>query len=258
MRAVQSQLTFVGADEGEPVPERYRSAWDCFQAWDVRLLGEQILDPVEQARWARAVFLGGLPYMWRKASVIRELVYDRLELRRGDRVLLLGESLEPCGFVQDVRARVGPQGEIGVVEILEEARQAYLTRRTGSGGQIATWRFAYTRNVPDGYFDCVAVLQGVQHADDWRAVGGELLRVMRSGRRIVLAEITFGPGFRRALQADLHVEYLFEKLFERMGWKVDEFPYYSPEDLLAAFDGLVEAPETFAWKNVELFWGRKA
>ncbi len=233
------------------------SAWDCFQPWDVKLCGEVILDKAEQTRWSRAIFLGGLPYMWRKAQVIRDLIYDRLDLRRGDKVLILGESLEPCGFVQEVRDRVGPDGEIRTIEIVEEARDAYLRGVRGSGGQLATWRYSYTSDVPDGYFDCVAVLQGVQHADDWRATGRELLRVMKSGRRIVLAEIAFGPPFLMKLQSDMHIEYVFHKLFARIGWRIEDFPYYSPEDLLKAFDGLVANPQTFSWKGIELFWGEK-
>lgn len=238
--------------------EKRESAWDHLQPWDVKLCGEVILDKDEQTRWSRAVFLGGgLPYMWKKAEVIRNLIYDRLSLRRGDKVFLLGEALEPSGFAPEMRERIGPEGELRVVEILEEARQAYLKRVIGSGGQLATWRYTYTKNVPDGYFDCVAVLQGVQHADDWHAVGKELLRVMKSGRRIVLAEIAFGPDFLLKLQSDVHIEAVFEKLFARVGWDLSEFPYYSTDDLGKAFDGLVAEPQTFKWKGIELFWGEK-
>jgi SAM-dependent methyltransferase len=229
-----------------------------FQPWDVKLCGEVILEEEEQRRWSRAVFLGGLPYMWRKADVIRQLIYDRVELRRGDKVLLLGESIEPCGFVDDVRERVGPEGEIRVIDILEEARQAYFSRRIGSGGQLATWRFDYTSSVPNGYFDTVACLQGVQHADDWRATAAELLRIMKPGRCIALGEIVLGGHeYMSKIRSDMHIEYIFEKLFSRIGWDLEEAPYYSPQDLLNAFDGLVEDPHVFEWKGIEVFWGRK-
>lgn len=233
------------------------SPWDYLQPWDVQRFGEIILNVPEQERWSRAVFLGGLPYMWRKAQAMRDMVYDRMALRPGDRVLLLGESLEPCGFVDDIRARIGPTGEIRIIEIVDEARDAYQKKERGSGGQIATWRFGYTKDVPDQYFDTVAVLQGVQHADDWRAVGSELLRVMKPGRAIILAEITFGPNFRHRIAADVHIEYLFEKIFSRIGWTLDEFPYYSPEQLVEAFRDLVDSPQTFEWRGFELFWGMK-
>lgn len=235
----------------------WESPWDCFQPWDVASWGEVILDRREQERWSRAVFLGGLPWMWRRAAVVRELIYRQAELRPGDRVLLLGESLEPCGFVAEIGERIGTGGELRTVEIIEDARRAYLDQRRGIGGQLATWHYTYTQKVPDEYFDCVVVAQGVQHAEDWAEAGRELLRVMKSGRQIVLAEITFGPNFRFHAESDVHLEYLVRKLFDRIGWDYVDFPYYSPEQLVAAFDGLVRESQTFAWKGIELFWARK-
>jgi SAM-dependent methyltransferase len=233
------------------------SPWDCFQPWDVESFGDVILDRSEQERWSRAIFLGGLSYMWRRAEVVRGMIYERLDLRAGDRVLLLGEALAPSGFVDELRDMVGSDGHVEVIEILEEARQSYWAGRRGRGGQLATWNYDYTRELPNESFDCVAVLQGVQHADDWRAAGGELLRVMRRGRRIVLAEIAFGPQFAMRVEADLHIEYVMTKLFDRIGWHYTEFPYHGPHDLLRAFDGLVESTGTFEWKGIELFWGTK-
>jgi ubiquinone/menaquinone biosynthesis C-methylase UbiE len=231
--------------------------WDWMQAYDAKRFGEAILDPVEQTRWCRAVMLGGLPYMWNKAEVIRAMIYDRLALHRNDKVLLLGECLASCGFVDEVRERIGEQSEIRVIDITEQARDAYLAGKRGSGGQLATWRYNYTSDVPGEYFDCVAVLQGVQHAEDWRETGRELLRVMKPGRNIVLAEITFSPELRMKAQLDIHIEYVFEKLFSRIGWEFDQFPYYSPKQLQQAFAGMVASPGVFSWRGIELFWGSK-
>ena len=227
------------------------------QSYDVKRFGEVILDPAEQARWCRAVMLGGLPYMWHKASAPRAMIFDRLALRPNDTVLLLGECLESSGFVDDIRERIGAGGEVRVVDITDEARDAYLAGRRGSGGQLATWRYNYTADVPNQYFDAVAVLQGVQHADDWREIARELLRAMKPGRNIVLAEITFSPELRRKVQLDIHIEYVFEKLFSRIGWDFDQFPYHSPGQLQAAFSGLVRDAGTFSWRGIELFWGTR-
>src|SRR3974390_2230073 len=71
--------------------------WAWMQPYYARRFGEVILDKKEQERWCRAVLLGGLPFMWRKAKVARDLIYDRLELRPGAKVLIIGESLAPCG-----------------------------------------------------------------------------------------------------------------------------------------------------------------
>lgn len=233
--------------------------WDWMQPHDIARFGSIIGDEGEQARWCRAVMLGGLPYMWRrKAAVVRDLMYDRMGLRAGDKVLILGESIESCGFADDMRARIGQGGRIDVVDFTDEARDAYIAGRRGKHGKLATWRYDYTRDMPDEAYDTVAVLQGVQHAEDWRETGRELLRVMKPGRTIMLAEITFSPQMVMKAELDLHIEYWMEKLFSRIGWPMDAFPYYSPRDLEEAFGELVTSPSSFSWKGVELFWGSKA
>jgi SAM-dependent methyltransferase len=231
--------------------------WDWMVPEDAARFGDVIRDRAEQKRWSQAVFLGGLPYMWRKAAVPRQLIFDRLELTEGDRLLIVGEAVEGCGFGDEARSIVGPDGAVDIVEIMDAARDAYLGGVKGRGGQLATWRFDYANNIPDGQYDCVAVIQAVQHADDWREAGAQFLRIMKPGRRIVLAEITFGPNLAFAAQMDVHLDYLLTKIFRRIGWQFADFPYYSPEALAAAFAGLVTDPQTFCWKGIEMFWGRK-
>lgn len=241
----------------EMIDTRSDATWAAIQPWDVARFGETILDHREQERWSRAIFLGGLTYMWREAGVVRELIYDRLELRRGDRVLVLGEAIEPSGFVADLQSRVGAEGRIHVVEVIDEARDRVFGGVRGKDGQLGTWHYDYTSEVPDEFFDCVAVLQGVQHAEDWHETGQELLRIMKPGRNIVLGEIAFGPNFARRVAADVHIEYVMEKLFSRVGPHYTELAYHGPRDLLMAFDDLVNEPEVFEWRGIELFWGRK-
>lgn len=243
----------------EPVKDAEKDPddpWDWMLPEDGARFGDVIFDREEQKRWSCAVFLGGLGYMWRKAAVCRELIYEKLEIGPGDKVLLIGEALEGCGFSDDVRARIGDGGELKAVEIMDQARDAYMAGVRGRGGQLATWRFDYTGDIEDGYFDCAAVIQAVQHADDWRETATELARITKSGRRIVLAEIAFGPPFLVKLEQDIHLEYLIAKLFKRIGWRAEDFPYYSPAQLTEAFAGLVDEPETFVWKGIEMFWGR--
>jgi len=235
----------------------FEDPWAWMQPYDARRFGEIILDKNEQERWCRAVLLGGLPYMWRKAKPARDLIYDRLELRPGDKVLIIGECIEPCGFIDDIKARIGHHGDITVFDITDEARDNYIAKKRGRGGQLATWQWSYTRDIEDGAFDCAVCLQGVQHTDDWRETGAELLRVMKSGRNIVLAEIAYSPETRMKIELDMHIEYIFSKLLSRVGWKLEEFPYYSPKDLQAAFTGILTETDSFVWKGIEIFWGRK-
>jgi SAM-dependent methyltransferase len=233
------------------------SPWDVFQPWDVERWGEVILDEREQRRWSQAIFLGGLGYMWNQARVVKEAIYTRLDLRPGDRVLVIGEVLDACGFVSEIRERIGSDGELVTFEIVREAREAYTSGQRGRGGQLATWQWRYTERYPDERFDAVAVLQGVQHTDDWVETAAELHRVLVPGRHAVLGEISFGPRFDVRAQADLHISYLLEKIFQRMGWHYREMPYYSEAELHAAFDPLFRDTGYFEWRGVEMFWGQK-
>lgn len=231
--------------------------WDWMQPYDVQRFGDVILDRKEQERWCRAVLLGGLPFMWRKAEAARNIIYDRLELRPGDKVLIIGECIAPCGFVEDMKQRIGPSGEVHVVDITDDARDNYIAKKRGRGGQLATWQWTYTKDFADGAFDCAVCLQGVQHTDDWRETGAEMLRVMKAGRSIVLAEIAYSPATQTKIRLDMHIQYVFDKLLARVGWTLDEFPYYSPQDLEKAFADLVNETGSFVWNGIEIFWGRK-
>lgn len=232
--------------------------WRYMGPAEAKILGDVVYDKAEQARWCRAMLFGTLPYMWRdKAVVVRELMFQKLALQAGDKVLVIGECVAECGFDETIQGKIGPSGELVVVDITEQARGAYVTGARGRKGELATWQFDYTSQYPAGYFDCVAVLQAVQHTDDWTETGQELLRVMKSGRQLVLAEITFSPNMLAAASLDIHVESWIEKIFSRMGWGIDQFPYYSPAALHAAFDGLLLETGDFTWKGIELFWGSK-
>jgi len=238
--------------------EHKMDPWDMMQEHDVERFGAIIRDREEQVRWCRAIFLGGLPYMWRKAAPVRDMMYDRMELKPGDRVFLIGESLESCGFISDIRERIGSTGEIESVDITDQARDAAMSGRRGSTGMLATWNWDYTLGFADETFDCVACLQGVQHTEDWRVTGRELLRILKPRRRFVTGEIALGsPDLNMKIELDLHIEYLYDKVFSRIGFDRYDIPYWGPRDLMKAFDGIVDGAETFVWKGVELFWARK-
>lgn len=239
------------------IETRSDDPWDYFLDADVERFGSVILDRKEQERWSRAVFLGGLPFMWRRASAPRALILRQMELAQGDNVLVLGEAIEGCGWCDEIQKRIGEAGTLQVIEIMDEARDAYIDGRRGRSGKLATWKYDYTANIGNDYFDSVAVLQGVQHADDWRETGTELLRILKPGRQIVLGEIAFGPPLIAKVELDMHIEYLFAKIFKRIGWELDDFPYYSLQQLAGAFQDLLINQGSFEWKGIEIFWGRK-
>lgn len=235
-----------------------KTPWDFIGEEETRLLGDVIARREEQGRWCKAMVFGTLPYMWReKASVLRNLAYDKLMLHPGARVLLLGECLRICGFVDDIRGRIGSSGKILEIDITSEARSAYLAGKRGRGGQLATWEWQYTRDLPDRCFDSVAVMQATQHTDDWTQTGRELLRILKPGRPLLVAEITLSPRMRMIAEMDLHLEAWLEKIFSRIGWPLDQTPYYSLDDLQAAFAGIVSAPDCVSWRGLEMFWAHK-
>lgn len=234
------------------------SPWDMMQQFDAARFGADIFDRKEQARWSRAIFIGGLPYMWMLARPVLNMIYDLAEVKQGDKVLLFGESLESCGFIADLKALVGPDGEVATIDIQEDARNAVTAGKRDANGKLGTFRYNYTKKFPDKTFDIVLNLQGVQHTENWREDGTEFLRVMKSGRRLVMAEIVLGsPEQVMKIRSDLHIQHLIDKIFAARGFEFSDQPYFSPEDLRRAFDGLLADLGQFEWRGLEVFWGRK-
>ena len=240
-------------------PDPNVSAWDLIQPWDLELLGEDVLDIDERRRWERAFMVaGGLPYIWQQlARPISDVIYGLLELRPDDRVLIIGEAIEPCGWGDAIRALVGPGGSVETVEIIHQGRAVILDGgKPGRNGVVGCWEWDYTYETADEHYDCVAVLQATQHCDDWEATSRELMRVTKPGRRIVLAEAVYaGPTFLERINADVHIRAWYEKLFS--GIDVDQIPYYSGEQLAASFEPVVADLRLMEWKGVEMLWGRK-
>lgn len=231
--------------------------WDYLQPNDVERFGEVILDLDERKRWSSALFLGGLSYMWQKATAIRDLIFVHLDLEPGQKVLLLGEALEGSKFPQDIKKRIGGSGELVEIDIIEEARNAMINKRYGKTGILGTWDYDYTHQTPDETYDAVFVMQGVGHSEDWAVTGRELVRVLKPGCPIVLTEIGFGPQFFGALEMDVHVEYVFKKIVFGRQRELGDAAYYSPQQLEAAFKDLLEQRDSFSWRSIDVYWGRK-
>jgi SAM-dependent methyltransferase len=241
----------------KPLPKDV-SPWDLLQPLDEQRFGKVVFDRKEQERWSKAIFVGGLPYMYRKAYLVLDMIYGLLELKEGDKVFLIGEALESCGFVDDLKARVGASGTVTALDIQEDCREAFFSNKRGVGGQRGTFRYNYTSHIPDEAYDVVINLQAIQHADEWRETGKEFLRIMKPGRRLVMAEIHLGaPQQDWKIRQDLHIEHLIDKIMSRICGSILEFPYYSMPELHEAFAGLLEDADDFEWRGLEVFWGRK-
>jgi hypothetical protein len=56
-----------------------------------------------------------------------------------------------------IRARIGAGGHIDVIDFTDEARDAYIAGTRGRHGQLATWRYEYTLQMPPESYDVMAV-----------------------------------------------------------------------------------------------------
>ena len=240
-------------------PAGPRQPFDFVQPWDTEMFGSDIADYEVRKRWQLAfAFAGGLPFIWNVvARPLTDMLYGLLELRPGDRVLVIGEATEVNGWGDGLRKLVGPRGAVDVVEILREGREAVLAGVRGRNGRTGCWQWTYTNDKPAEYYDVVAIFQSTQHCDDWRETCPELLRVMKSGRRIVMAEATLGgERFMQRIAADVHISQWFAKLFPPE-MKYEDASQYSGEELNAMCAGFVAEPQFMEWHGIEMFWGRK-
>jgi SAM-dependent methyltransferase len=243
----------AAAEPHIPYEGRRPSGWDFVQPRDAARLGQQILDPYEQARWSLAVLLaGGLPSIWAKAGIVKSILLDLFELTPGANVLIIGEGLEDSGMPDQVRHAVEPDGNVTCVDFIDEVRD-----RASRGTSLA-WRWSYTDAEAADSFDLVFVQQGLPHADDWTVVGPELVRVLKPGRPIVFCEIASGAKMVARIRADVHIESAFDRLFAHRPWPhYTELPHYPPEVLTRELEGVIARPHSFEWRGFELTWGYK-
>ena len=234
-----------------------KNPWDYLNKHDVERFGEVILDSNERMRWCGAILTGGLPYMWRDAEAIRELIYAKLELKPGQRVLLIGESNVTCGFDSDIKSRIWPGGGLNSIDIIERARDMCFRGERGKNGKLGTWEYTYTASEPANSYDAVVVMQGVQHCEDWNIGATELLRVLKPRHMIVLAEIAHGPYLIEKANIDVHLEYYVRKLYWGVNQSPYDFSYWNISDLRKAFASRVEDVGSHEERGFELFWGRK-
>ncbi len=243
------------------VPDRdRRDPWSFIQDWDVEACGPELLEREARVRWAGAFRrAGGLPYIWRVlAPQISEIVYALLELREGDRVLLIGEAVAPCGWEAAIAERVGERGSVESIEIIRRGRESIGRGELGRNGAVGCWRWDYTLDTPAESYDAVALMQSAQHCDDWQETSRELLRVLAPGRRIVSAEaLMVGPNFLAHINSDVHIQQWYDKMGSVVPVRSEAISFYTAEDLRRSFADRVEGAQAMDWRGIELFWGRK-
>ena len=235
---------------------RDKTAWDYATEREKALFGDFITNKEWQDRMSRAVFfVGGLPYMFDRAEHFRKLMYNALRLEKGNKVLIIGECLEACGFLDEVKKRLRGDGEIHAFDLM------YGDKPPGTEEKRVFSYSGYINNFSEEYFDVIFFAQGVHHEENWEARAKEFIRILKKGGRIVFAEATveLNPDFYAAVQSDVHIEMVFKKLHGRE--KPAEWPYLfyqpTPRDLKNWFEPYLENMQEFVWKGMMLVHGVK-
>jgi len=129
----------------------------------------------------------------RHVGEFRRQGYDLMRLRPGDAVLDVG-----CGAGEvcvELAAIVGPEGRVAGVD-LSEAMVEAARRTVAASGRTVELRAASIYNLPfaDGEFAAVRAERVLQHLNDPEAALGEMLRVTKSGGRVVLSDPDHGQA----------------------------------------------------------------
>jgi SAM-dependent methyltransferase len=232
---------------------RKLTPWDYVHEGDIRDFGSSAQDKDLVQKWARIfLFSGQLPYMWNQAPEVKKLMYDYLDLHEGDRVLLIGERLDACGFEAEVRKRIGSNGKAQVFDYTDHSRSLIKEGKSGR------FRYDFSNGFDSNYFDAILLAQAANNCSDWKEAARDLARVLKPGKMLVAAEITLGgPTFRAAINSDLHLRAWIEKLMVGAPFILSGELYTGPEELLAAFDGYLQDPAVFKWCDIFLLHGRK-
>jgi hypothetical protein len=230
--------------------------WDYIQDWDLERMGSAVTDRQRVDKWATALGVAGAaPYIWRElARPVRQVVCALMELRPGDRVLIIGEAVEPSGIAEDIRLLIGPGGRLDCIEIAPEIRSSAARGGTGRNGKTGCWPWDYSARLADQAYDCLTVFQAARYCDEWQETARDLLRVMMPGRRLVLAEaVPAGPSFTERAGADLH---LLQWCHKVMG--LDPLlNFYSGDELAGILSTLAEDAQSLECHGIELAWARK-
>lgn len=192
--------------------------------------------------------------------VFKSVLFQRAAVPPGGSLLLISEANERCGLSRLARDAVGPGGRVVEFDVISEGRTLHA------------WDI-YTRicrDFPDASFDS-AIATTTHHMQELEPELEALMRVVRPGGGVVLADNGPGRLFFELAKQDVHLEFAADLLIYHMGlWlrfggtpdeayeELRRFgTKYGIEDVsAAAFRWLVEV-DTFEWKGLWLVSGRR-
>jgi len=193
--------------------------------------------------------------------VFKTVLFERAAVPPGGRLLLISEANERCGLSKLARDAVGPSGKVVEFDVMPEGRTLH------------TWDI-YTRicrSFPDASFDC-AIVTTTHHMQEMEPELESLMRVVRPGGGIVLADNGPGRLFFELAKQDVHLEFAADLLVYHMalwlgfGETPDEAyealrrwgTKYGVEEVRTAAAPWLADVDTFEWKGLWLVSGRRS
>ncbi len=193
--------------------------------------------------------------------VFKTVMFQRALVPPGGSLLLISEANERCGLSRLAREAVGPAGRLAEFDTIAEGRTLH------------TWEI-YTRicrDFPEASFDSV-IATTTHHMRELESELEALMRVVRPGGGVVLADNGPGRLFFELAKQDAHLEFAADLLIYHMGlWlRFGDSPdeayealrqwgtKYGVEDVRAAASRWLVEVDAFEWKGLWLVNGRRS
>jgi SAM-dependent methyltransferase len=146
--------------------------------------------------------------------------------------------------------------------MVDKSRSGYMQQwELGPGAFVPEkhqWDYPFADKYPDHYFDLIWLPQGVHHAHNWREIAPRLLRVLKPGGQVMMAECRVpSPEFHHGLQISGLLQCIVGKIFWAMDTTLEEMPDYSTAEIARAFGDSLTDIFSLEWKGFLLFWGTK-
>jgi len=199
--------------------------------------------------------------------------------------MIIAEFPEDLGNLPELEKRVGPTGEIVVVNITSSPKsydyKGWQEKRKQcmEQGSPEEWPYDFADDYPDNYFDLIFMPQGVHHCNNWLRDAPRLLRAVKPGGQVMAIECGINrPQMATARQLSALVRIIGDRGFEislpywlvgplspegplppGSGYEHVGRPYHdvSTDHLRESFGNGITDACSLEYKGWILFWGFK-
>ena len=199
-----------------------KTTWDLLGEREKQVWGATVKD-INTPHMGKCVTWGGGSLCWnyRNQRDITDIMWTSLAAKPGDKVMLIAEFPEDLGNLPELEKRVGPKGEIVLVNITsspksydykgwQAKRRMYMEQ-----GSPEEWPYDFADDYPDGYFDVLFLPQGVHHCNNWLRDAPRLLRAVKPGGQVMACECGINrPQMATARQLSALARIVGDRCFE--------------------------------------------